>query len=343
MQSMPMPSHDHCGYEVAIAMLLKSISKKGKYADHLQYDSVRNLRTAFGNFSRASSQASKWNLSTVDQKGRYDRITQDECGSYWFYKFNAGMSYRMGNVNFPNVAMTSPLLLTFIKSIESKIISAETKEEQDDWVIFSAYCVISYTLSLRGVEGFLIDLKSTSEANQRNYEEKNQKYVIVCLLGKLKGEHQDNIHKIPCVNITKSGLNVKKYFTYNFKSKTRSRIFQMPLISDKEGYVLSTRDVNEKMHQILEETFRLRPHLFPPNVVDQSFLQNSYQCYRTFRRSSNTRATDQAVSPLDIDVVNRWHHQDAKSQGKRVSQSMKSHYCDFDKLLWPFLRYTKAM
>jgi hypothetical protein len=45
----PMPSYDHCGYEVAIQMLLHS-RHPGRYSrDHVQLDTIRKLRTCHRN------------------------------------------------------------------------------------------------------------------------------------------------------------------------------------------------------------------------------------------------------------------------------------------------------
>ena len=79
--------------------------------NQFQYDLVQSLRTAYGNFVRSSECASRCNLSTVDHRGKYECITQDECGSYWFHKFNAGMNFQMGKISAPNVAISNKLFL----------------------------------------------------------------------------------------------------------------------------------------------------------------------------------------------------------------------------------------
>jgi hypothetical protein len=67
----PMPSYNHCGYVVAIQMLLHS-RQPGRYSkDHVQLDTIRKLRTCHENQVRASPQANKQTLSLGDQKGRY--------------------------------------------------------------------------------------------------------------------------------------------------------------------------------------------------------------------------------------------------------------------------------
>ena len=113
-----LPSHDYCGYRIAVSMLMMSVEKSGKHSkDHLQFDTVRRLRTAYGNFVRASNQACHINSSMVDENGRYSRMSQDECGSLWFHWFMEGMSNRMGKMHLPNVALSTALLKAFLLGI----------------------------------------------------------------------------------------------------------------------------------------------------------------------------------------------------------------------------------
>ena len=97
------------------------------------------------------------------------------------------------------------------------------------------------------------------------------------------------------------------------------------------------------IHEVLIDLLGKDKDLFPPNINDEESIQSAYHCYRTFRRSSDTRATEHKVDILDIDVVNRWWSEARKRDGKKVTMSMRGHYCDFDKLLQPFLRYKKQM
>ena len=57
LEPCPLPAHDHCGYGVAIQMLLAS-QEPGRYSSvYKQFDTIRRLKTAFGNQVRASGQA----------------------------------------------------------------------------------------------------------------------------------------------------------------------------------------------------------------------------------------------------------------------------------------------
>lgn len=82
-----LPQWDHCGYEVAIQMVLASL-KPGKYSDvYTQWDTVRKYRTASSNQFRASSQAASQEVSLCDDKGHTQRLSSDPCASVWFGRF----------------------------------------------------------------------------------------------------------------------------------------------------------------------------------------------------------------------------------------------------------------
>ena len=67
----------------------------------------------------------------------------------------------------------------------------------------------------------------------------------------------------------------------------------------------------------------------------------SYKCFRTFRRTSDTRALEEKVDQTDIDIVNKWEHMGLMK--RKTAQPMRQHYAQFELLVKPFIRYTYAM
>jgi hypothetical protein len=61
-----------------------------------------------------------------------------------------------------------------------------------------------YVVSLRGNEGLLIDLSGLN----RKWSVGGEDYVVIALLGKIKGESGDQAHLLPCVPKTSSGIKV---------------------------------------------------------------------------------------------------------------------------------------
>ena len=334
-----MPWRDHSGYEVAIAMLLFS-RRKGKHlVDQMQFDTVRSFRTVYGNFIRASPQATLHQSSLGDNAGRYLRFNRDECGSLWFTRFIEGMKSCMGQTWLPNKVFSTRLLHEILIASEHKITNEfDDWKERHKWIVFNAYATLVYVVSLRGPEGLLIDLDSLN----RHWPPRNKHYVTIALLGRVKGETTDRTHLLPSVNITSSGVNVKNTLRRLLDEKNCLGMKDGPAISDETGRMFRMRDLDEMLQELLSSLLVNKKELFPEDIKNQDDIKKFYQCFRSFRRSSDTRALEQKVSSPDIDIVNRWRKVEA-GQGRRPGYSMQQNYAQFDLLLKPFLRYTRAM
>ena len=115
-----------------------------------------------------------------------------------------------------------------------------------------------------------------------------------------------------------------------------------PAICDLKGHVLGGRDIDSCLHEVLLDLFESHRHMFPADIKNESMVKERYSFYRTYRRASDTRAAEVAVSGLDMDIVNRWATVE-KAKGRRPNMAMKLHYAQCEQLLKPFLRYTGSM
>lgn len=93
-----------------------------------------------------------------------------------------------------------------------------------------------------------------------------------------------------------------------------------PLTSGVNGVILSPRVLDDMIHEVLIDIYKRKRTLFPVSVKGEDDIISSYKCYRSFRRSSDTRALDMKVPFTDIDIVNKWRINESKQQGKRVAQ-----------------------
>jgi hypothetical protein len=341
VQTRFLPKYDHCGYQVAVQMLLAS-KRPGKYStEYSQYDTIRKIRTAYSNFARASSQANYKVNAFSDDRGMSQRTVQDPVSSYWFGKFFAGCRKRMGQDWRPNLALSTELLVKMVERIREKFDSPlqQTDEERMAWIVFGAYIVITYVLSLRGPEGLLIDL----DGLRRHKDIGEGQYCIVALRGRIKGESSDRCHLLPCCIETSSGLKVQEWIHRLIREKEARGQVDGPAISDVRGKGFTTADLDTKLVLVLEDIFDESPSMFPVTVRNnRDEIGGSYQVFRSLRRSSDTRAVEKDVSRNDIETVNRWHGLE-RAQGGRPLRPMYQHYIQSDLLVKPYLRYTKAM
>jgi hypothetical protein len=88
----------------------------------------------------------------------------------------------MGQDWRPNRALSTALILAYLKDIESKIYDSETIHKVNRWVVVGTYSVIAYLVSLHGSEGFLLDLRGLRA--HKVTEKSGSKYFLIPLLGK---------------------------------------------------------------------------------------------------------------------------------------------------------------
>jgi hypothetical protein len=115
-----------------------------------------------------------------------------------------------------------------------------------------------------------------------------------------------------------------------------------PAISDAEGNVLTTSQLDTQLIEILEDIFVEKRSLFPPSISTKDDIGTSYMVYRSLRRSSATRALEENVSKTDIDIANRWHTVE-QAKGNVPQLQMQQRYAQVELMVTPFLRYTGAM
>ena len=224
--------------------------------------------------------------------------------------------------------------MLLLEETERNIDEALTEGIENMWICFTAYISISYVVSLRGSEGLLLDMNGLMKHWKRN----DGTYFLIPLLGRIKGEEVERPHLIPCVNTTSTQIRIKEVVRRLMKLKLKQGIITGPAISDCQGKSLTTSEFDDMMTEILENIFGHKPELFPPHILSKEHISERYHCFRTLRRTSDTRAIEMNLKTTDIDIVNKW-----RQAGKRSSQPMKQYYAQIELLMGPFKRYTKAM
>lgn len=337
----PLPGFDHCGYKIAVLMVAKSL-EAGRYSStHTQWDTIRKLRSTYSNQIRASRIANASPLSLADTKGSgYQRITMDPCGSLWFHRFMAGCKKRMGQDWRPNHAISSSLMHRLLMLSESKMVGAENINDKHKWTMAGAYFCICYVLSLRSPEGLMVDLEGLI-AYQRDTAE--SAFVVVPLMGQVKGEDHTRHHLLHCVSVTGSGIQVRWWIQRVLAVHLiRRRQVGPVFINPVTGRQSSTAEMNDLFLELLGDIFHESRDLFAVDIHLASELTDKYNVFRSFRRGSESQAVAMRVSEADRYVVNRWRKKETSGANK-VSHPIDQHYVDVSLVKDSFLRYTKAM
>lgn len=277
----------------------------------LKFDTIRLIKSAYSSQFNATPAANINALTWTDRKGNYTRVTSDKCGSLWFSRFMIGSKIRMGQIYKPNQALLHELLKATITLAESKVEEVATNEELARWITFISYMVITYVLSLRGSEGLMLDLDGLN----KQWIIKRKNHVVVVLSGRLKGEDNTRLHHIPCVKITKSGINVEYLIERLLSLKHKQGLYDGPAISNERGFLLPAKELDTCFHELLIELYMSRPDMFPPSINSAEDIVDNYKCFRLLRRTSNTRVLDEKVDGTDIYIVNKWEQ--VKTRRKR--------------------------
>ena len=110
---------------------------------------------------------------------------------------------------------------------------------------------------------------------------------------------------------------------------------------DSTGHLLTARAVNEVVWSVLEDLFDEGDVEFPAAVKERDDIRDLVNLDRSFRRSSESRATKMGVAQPDKDIVNRWS-KEVRAKGKKPSEALSIHYADQQQLDDCFRRHTQA-
>lgn len=244
----------------------------------------------------------------------------------------------MGQDWRPNKAFSVDLVVHTLELTKAKIAESRNADKQHDWIVFGAYFALTYVMSLRGVEGLLLDISGMLEHLNKG----DETYFIIAFLGKIKGEHHHRCHLLPCSTSTSSGIEIKEWLLTLLEQMTSLGFRNGPAIADRKGNVKTCSQMDDILTEILEEIYEDKPSLFPASITAKEDLATAYSVFRSPRRSSDTRAIEKNVSQTDIALFNRWSIVD-RAQGNRAALPMYQHYAQVELLVEPFKRYTWAM
>lgn len=246
----------------------------------------------------------------------------------------------MGQDWRPDRAITPDLMKYLMEKIETRLEGSQANPSLRRRLLMAgAYFVFTYVDSLRGPEGLLVDLAGCRDNFIKGIDEN---YVIVALLGQVKGEHGERQHLLPTASVTGSGLKVRQWMKRLLVTNQLAGRTSGPAFCDDQGIVLRSRDMNAVLHELLGEIFVEHPALFQADIKTQEDIEDKYSVYRSFRRGSDSLAIAMKVPSEDIQVVNRWAKKEAAGTGK-PAMGMPQYYAEIHILLPSFMRYTGAM
>jgi hypothetical protein len=219
-----MPLDDIVGMSLAIEMLMYSQSVAGHIKDHIQFDTMRKLRSTFSR-SWDSSPIGVTEGAAFSRGTGKVRMTSCPSQSQWFTDFLLGAQDRMGYDTKKQLPLQLKAIVKMLELVRQDLDEREAAESAL-LLRFGALVAILTAGSLRGHEGFYLDIAATKahleDGKQGVLPEKFSKQrilsedevlalptVCICLMGKFKGETGERYHSIILANETMSGLTTR--------------------------------------------------------------------------------------------------------------------------------------
>ena len=131
----------------------------------------------------------------------------------------------------------------------------------------ASFLVVCFCVSLRGNDGFMLDLSPIRVHLALGVDDPDGlEHVVICLLGRFKGETNTCWHMILLASETASGLNPRYWLEKQVNSKETQGITSGPAISDTQGFILPNSKIEEEFHAQLEWVQSHRPDLIPDTI-----------------------------------------------------------------------------
>jgi hypothetical protein len=261
----------------------------------------------------------------------------------------------MGYATKNQVAVPIAAVVRQLELIEEDIEESSDNETRHFLIRLGALIAILTAGSLRGHEGFYLDIAGTRKHLDRGRtgsiprqalkrklfteaEAANLPQICICLLGKFKGETGERYHSIILANESVSGLQTRVWVerlleVCNAEGKTNGGAF-----NNADNSPPSPTEYNMAVRHYFQGIMEEPDSVMPDN--DEEILR--YGISRTYRKTSETRARRAGILKDDIDTVNRWRKVE-RAKGKMLQFSMADHYSDASQLGTLTWRYSYAL
>jgi hypothetical protein len=222
----------------------------------------------------------------------------------------------MGQDWRPNRAISNPLMMKQLTTVEARIRMSAELEDLCRWIIAGFYCCFCYVVSLRSSECLVVDV-----AGIRDFGESTQEHhVVISLLGQVKDEDHTRQHLIHCINQTDSEIDVRRWVSRlrtirSILGKEKGPAF----INASSGSQSTTSKMNDLFIDLLTEIHEDHRDLFAIDMQSPGDLSDKYHVYRSYRRGSESRAVSKEVSASDRYQVNRWRKKSQRQAPKCCS------------------------
>jgi len=322
----PWPLSDKVGFRLAIGQLRHS-QRPGRNANtHLQYDTVRRLRSAYSHVHEVSSVSVLSLINSFrNQLGKVFTNSNTPTQSLLYARFALGLLLRMGRQTKQDTALDYQVLHLILSNIENEIASRELDEENRRWLIMvGAYLVVTFVLSLRGNEGFMVEAGGLIHHLRHGKEDdEDTPFCVIPLLGRFKNEAGERWHLMMATSTTGSGFKVRTWIERLASILRLEGKSSGPAFCHPSGRVIRSMEMDSEFHTQLEIVQEKRTDLIPANID----IRESFSVFRSLRRGSTSRVGELGVPDNIVNLHNRWRKVEAGG-GFLKTSNMRANYTE---------------
>ena len=338
----PWPPQDKVGFRVALAEVRYSQRPGANEKTHLQFDTVRKMRTAYNHvFEVGKSIAALEPSGFKGMKGDIFASSNCPTDSRFFQLFTRGLLLRLGKQTRSNWGLDYNVLHIILANLEMDLLEEGlSKRDRRDIIMFGSFAIIGFVCALRGNEIFLVEAEGLQKMIERGRVEKEDKllHVVIPLLGQFKNEDGERWHVMISVSVTTSKLRVRDWIEKLVSILKEERRGLGPAFCDHNGEMLSYQWMD---YRLVKEIKRVQD--VNTQLIDSSIdVAEHYSIFRSIRKGATARVIDMQVDPITIDLHNRWRTIENR-RGSKSSKSMQDYYSDLRLTINARLAYSRAL
>ena len=337
----PWPIDDEVGFQVAIEVVGVSLMEGSTSKNHQQFDTIRAMRTMHQHMYESGPSKDNRVFKTTGESNKNVIVRTSHCptDSLLFTRFALGCLSRMGREVKSDMALDSVILHLILSNLDNEWHNTGTSPQRKRWVsLVGCYLIVTFACSLRGNEGFMLDLYGLISHVNDGRNDDTTPHVVVPLLGRFKNEIGERMHLMLSVNITKSGFKVRMWIERWIKTLMNEDKVDGPAMCEEDGFLVESGKVNREFKEQLAIVQSLRPDLIKPNLD----VFDLYNIRRSLRRGSSSIARRERVDQDIIDLVNRWSVRE-NSRGRSRGYSMRDYYTETRLVMHTILPYSAAL
>ena len=338
----PWPVGDKVEFHVALAQLRFSQEKGINEISHLQYDTIRKIRTAYSHVHEVSAMANdSFNHSFRSMTGKVFANSNCPTQSRFFRKYMEGMLERMGKQTKANMALDYKILHKILDAFELELSQSNTNATRKRWITMcGCFMLLGFVLALRGSEGFMIEahglVSHLHHGVNNDDDDTEMPFIVIPLLGRFKNEEGERWHLMLSVSVTESGFEVRKWVERLAEVLVQEGHISGPAFCHKDGNCIKMWEIDEELHNQLEKV-----QLTEPNLIEAKIdVTEWFSVFRSLRRGSTARADELDLSDSVVNLHNRWRTTEYL-KGRRSNNSMRQYYTSLRLTRKVRLKYTQ--